>query len=158
MQNTAANNTLIKNVTTAGESEVELYIDLAQHNLQVNGRKVESVSMCVTLDEDEHYVGDLAVNWQEENDSDYKHNTALLMRDISDTNNNTATMGQFYWEHAFDDELHSILQQHGFSKAAAEDVCTSEWGMQDVGRASYDAYDIAEEMLAAHNIKIKTPY
>ena len=158
MQNTAANNTLIKNVTTAGESEVELYIDLAQHNLRVNGRKVESVSMCITLDEDEHYVGDLAVNWQEENDSDYKHNTALLMRDISDTNNNTATMGEFYWEHAFDDTLHSILQQHGFSKAAAEDVGGSEWGMQDVGRASYDAYDIAVEMLAAHNITLKTPY
>ena len=158
MTNTAANNTLIKNVTTAGEGEVELYIDLAQQGLQVNGRTVDSISMCVTLDEDEHYVGDLAVNWQEENDSDYKHNTALLMRDISDTNNNTATMGEFYWEHAFDDTLHSILQQHGFSKAAAEDVCTSEWGMQDVGRASYDAYDIAEEMLAAHNIKIKTPY
>ena len=155
---TTANNTLIKNVTTAGECEVELYIDLAHEGLQVNGCTVDSISMCITLDEDEHYVGDLAVNWQEENDSDYKHNTALLMRDIHDTNNNTATMGEFYWEHAFDDTLHTILQQHGFSKAAAEDVCTSEWGMQDVGRASYDAYDIAEEMLAAHNITLKTPY
>ena len=142
MQNTAANNTLIKNVTTAGECECELYINLQQHNLQVNGRKVDSITMCVTLDEDEHYVGDLAVNWEEEDDS----------------NNNTATMGEFYWEHAFDDELHSILQQHGFSKAAAEEVSGSEWGMQDVGRASYDAYSVAEEMLAAHNIKIKTPY
>jgi hypothetical protein len=161
MQNTAANNTLIKNVTTVDSTDnsVQLHIDLQQHNLQVNGRKVDSVSMCVTLDEDEHYVGDLAVNWEEEDDSDYNDgNSTLLMRNVHDSNTNTATMGQFYWEHAFDDELHSILQQHGFSKAAAEDVCTSEWGMQDVGRASYDAYDIAEEMLAAHNIKIKTPY
>ena len=158
MQNTAANNTLIKNVTTAGESEVELYIDLASEGLQVNGRTVDSISMCVTLDEDEHYVGDLAVNWQEENDSDYKHNTALLMRDIHDSNNNTATMGEFYWEHAFDDELHTILQQHGFSKAAAEDVCTSEWGMQDVGRASYDANLVAEEVLSSVNVAVVEEY
>jgi hypothetical protein len=98
--------------------------------------------------------GDLAVNWEEEDDSNYVHNSSMLMRDIDDSNNNTETMGQFYWEHAFDDTLHTILQQHGFSKAAAEDVCTSEWGMQDVGRASYDAYDIAEQMLAAYNIAI----
>ena len=156
MQNTAANNTLIKNVTTLEEDNaVALYIDLANENLQVNGRTVDSISMHVSVDDDgELYSGDLAVNWQAEDDSDYVDNTTLLMRDIDDTNNNTATMGEFYWEHAFDDTLHTILQQHGFSKAAAEDVGTSEWGMQDVGRASYDAYDIAEEMLAAHNIKV----
>ena len=155
MTNTAANNTLIKTVTTReDDNSVALYIDLTQQGLQVNGRAVESISMHVTVDGGDLYAGDLAVNWAEEDDSNYTHNTALLMRDISDTNNNTATMGEFYWEHAFDDELHSILQQHGFSKAAAEDVSTSEWGMQDVGRASYDAYDIAEEMLAAHNIAV----
>ena len=154
MQNTAANNTLIKNVTTADGNDVALYIDLANENLQVNGRAVESISMHVTVDGGDLYAGDLAVNWQAEDDSDYVDNTTLLMRDIHDTNNNTATMGEFYWEHAFDDTLHSILQQHGFSKAAAEDVGTSEWGMQDVGRASYDAYSVAEEMLAAHNIKV----
>jgi len=155
MQNTAANNTLIKTVTTLeDDNSVALYIDLAQQGYTVNGRTVESISMHVTVDGGDLYAGDLAVNWAEEDDSTYKHNTALLMRDIDDTNNNTATMGQFYWEHEFDDTLHSILQQHGFSKAAAEDVGTSEWGMQDVGRASYDAYDIAEEMLAAHNIAV----
>lgn len=152
MQNTAANNTLIKNVTTfdSEDNSVQLHIDLEQQNLQVNGRTVQSITMYA----DAECSGDLAVNWEEEDDSTYKHNTALLMRDIHDSNNNTETMGQFYWEHAFDDTLHTILQQHGFSKAAAEDVCTSEWGMQDVGRASYDAYDIAEQMLAAHNIAV----
>lgn len=150
-----ANNTLIKNVTTLeDDNTVVLYIDLAQQQLQVNGRAVQSISMHVSVEDGELYSGDLAVNWEEEDDSDYVHNTQLLLRDIDDTNNNTATMGEFYWEHAFNDELHSILQQHGFSKAAAEDVSTSEWGMQDVGRASYDAYDIAEEMLAAHNIAV----
>ena len=152
MQNTAANNTLIKNVTTFenADNSVTLHIDLQQHNLQVNGRTVQSITMYA----DAECSGDLAVNWEEEDDSNYVHNSSMLMRDIGDSNNNTETMGQFYWEHAFDDTLHTILQQHGFSKAAAEDVCTSEWGMQDVGRASYDAYDIAEQMLAAHNIAI----
>jgi hypothetical protein len=78
------------------------------------------------------------------------------MRDTDDTTNNTATMGEFYWEHAFDDTVVQILKQNGFSTAAAEDVCTSEWGMQDVGRASYDANAIAEEMLAAHNVVFET--
>jgi len=152
MQNTAANNTLIKNVTTFenADNSVTLHIDLQQHNLQVNGRTVQSITMYA----DAECSGDLAVNWEEEDDSNYVHNSSMLMRDIDDSNNNTETMGQFYWEHAFDDTLHTILQQHGFSKAAAEDVCTSEWGMQDVGRASYDAYDIAEQMLAAYNIAV----
>ena len=84
--------------------------------------------------------------------SDYKHNTALLMRDISDSNNNTETMGAFYWDGEFTSTLQQLLVEHGFSSAAAADVCTSEWGMQDVGRASYDAFALATEILAAHNI------
>jgi len=64
-------------------------------------------------------------------------------------------MGQFYWESAFDEQLQQLLKQNGFSAAAAEDVCTSEWGMQDVGRASYDAFAVAEEMLAAHNLQLE---
>jgi|SRR6056300_582378 hypothetical protein len=151
MQN--VNNTKVKAVTTleSADNSVVLEINLAQQNLQVNGRKVESI----TLYADADCYGDLAVNWAAEDDSNYVHNTSMLMRDTSDTNNNTETMGQFYWEHCFDDTLHSILQQHGFSTAAAEDVCTSEWGMQDVGRASYDANAIAEEMLTAHNIVLE---
>ena len=158
MQN---NTTLIKAATAAADDGIELYINLAQHGLQVNGRKVNSISMFVSTvaedygDGDTWYCdGDLAVNWEAEDDSSYVHNSSMLMRDTSDSNNNTATMGAFYWDSAFTATLHTLLQQHGFSKAAAEDVCTSEWGMQDVGRASYDAYDIAEQMLAAHNIAV----
>jgi len=148
MQN--VNNTKIKAVTThnAADSSVELYINLAQQNLQVNGRTVQSI----TLYADAECCGDLAVNWAAEEDSSYVHNTNMLMRDTSDTNNNTATMGEFYWENCFTDTLVQLLQQNGFSTDAAEDVCTSEWGMQDVGRASYDSNAIAEEMLAAYNI------
>jgi len=151
MQNVKANNTKIKNVTMLdGDTSVVLEIDLANKNYTVNGRKVQSV----TLYADADCYGDLAVNWEEEDDSNYVHNSSMLMRDIDDSTNNTETMGQFYWEHCFDDTLHTILLDAGFSKSAVEDVYTSEWGMQDVGRASYDAFAIAEEMLVANNLQL----
>lgn len=152
MQN--VNNTKIKAVTTfeSADNSVQLEICLAAKNYVVNGRKVESI----TLYADADCYGDLAVNWEEEDDSNYVHNTSMLMRDTSDSTNNTATMGEFYWEHAFDNTVVQILKQNGFSTEAAEDVCGSEWGMQDVGRASYDANCIAEEMLAAHNVVFET--
>ena len=150
-----ANNTLIKNVATQiSDEEYELYINVADKNYKVNDRLVDSITMYVTVEDGEVSYGDLAVNWQEEDDSNYTHNTQLLMRDVNDSNNNTATMGQFYWEHAFDDTLHSILLENGFSASAVEDVSGSEWGMQDVGRASYDAYFIADEMLQAYDVKV----
>ena len=143
----------IKNVTTLDGNNVELYIDLAANNLIVNNCKVTAIAMTAEVDGDEFYCGDLAVLWAAEDDSDYEDNTTLLMRDTNDTTDNTATMGAFYWEGEFTMQLVLLLEQNGFSAAAAEDICTSEWGMQDVGRASYDANLIAEEMLAAHNIK-----
>ena len=152
-----ANNTLIKNVTsyTEGACECELYIDLADKNLFVNNCKVDSITMCVTLDDGEVYAGDLAVNWQAVDDSNYNDgNSTLIMRNVHDDNTNTQTMGAFYWEHEFTSTLHSILLENGFSAKAVEDVGGSEWGMQDVGRASYDAYFIADEMLEAYNIKV----
>jgi len=149
MQN--VNNTKIKTVTTIENDSVQLDIDLAKHNLLVNGRKVQSITMYTDTD----CIGDLAVNWEEEDDTNYVHNNSMLMRDNSDESNNTETMQQFYWEHAFDDTLVQLLQAAGFSRAACEDVSGSEWGMQDVGRASYDANAIAEEMLAAHNLQLE---
>jgi len=146
-----ANNTKIKTVTNfnADENSVQLDIDLANKNYVVNGRKVQSITMYTDTD----CMGDLAVNWEEEDDSDYVHNSSMIMRDTSDSNNNTETMGQFYWEHCFDTQLAHILSDAGFSAEATADVCGSEWGMQDVGRASYDANCIAEEMLTAHNLQ-----
>ena len=151
MQN--VNNTKIKTVTTFenADNSVQLDIDLADKNYVVNGRKVESV----TLYTDADCYGDLAVNWEEEDDSNYVHNTSMLMRDTSDSNNNTETMGEFYWERAFNTQLQAILLEAGFSTEAVADVSGSEWGMQDVGRASYDANCIAEEMLTAHNLVLQ---
>ena len=151
MQN--VNNTKIKTVTTFenADNSVQLDIDLTAKNYVVNGRKVESV----TLYTDADCYGDLAVNWEEEDDSNYVHNTSMLMRDNSDSNNNTETMGEFYWERAFNTQLQAILLEAGFSTQAVADVSTSEWGMQDVGRASYDANCIAEEMLACYNLVLE---
>ena len=145
--------TTINNVTTLDGKNVELYIDLTANDFVVNNCKVTAIGMTAEVDGDEFYCGDLAVLWSAADDSNYEDNTSLLMRDTEDTTDNTATMGAFYWEGEFTMQLVLLLEQNGFSAAAAEDICTSEWGMQDVGRASYDANLIAEEMLAAHNIK-----
>ena len=149
MHNT--NTTKIKTVTTIENDSVQLHIDLADKNYSVNGHAVESITMYADAD----CYGDLAVNWAyEESDNDgYVESTMLLMRNNNSDDNVTETMGQFYWESAFDEELASILADAGFSREAVADVCTSEWGMQDEGRASYDANCIAEEMLACYNLQ-----
>ena len=48
MHNT--NTTKIKNVTTIGNDSVQLEIDLTKHNLLVNGRKVQSITMYTDTD------------------------------------------------------------------------------------------------------------
>jgi hypothetical protein len=58
-------------------------------------------------------------------------------------------MNMFYWHDAYTGTLQDKLVAAGFSANAAHNVATSEWGMQDVERASYDAYTIADEVRAA---------
>ena len=112
---------------------------------QFAGVKVTDISLYVHKDEDEG-CGDLAVTWS----TDGLENTGggdmgmLLMR--GDNDEVGAVMGEFYWENGFTARLKELLVDMGFSEAAADDVATSEWGMQDEGRASYDAYAIAEEV------------
>ena len=149
MQN--ANNTKIKTVTNLDGNSVQLYIDLEGKNYSVNGHAIESITMYADTD----CIGDLAVNWkyEESDNAGYVDSTMLLMRNNSSDDNVTQTMQQFYWEDAFATELKNILSDAGFSKASVEDVCTSEWGMQDEGRASYDAITLGEEMLACYNLQ-----
>ena len=153
MQN--LNTTKIKNVTNfnADENSVQLYIDLADKNYTVNAHKVESVTMYTDADG----CGDLAVNWEyaETDNAGYVDSTMLLMRNNNATDNVTETMQEFYWENCFADTLVTILTDAGFSTEAVADVFTSEWGMQDEGRASYDANCIAEEMLACYNLVLE---
>ena len=141
-------------LTKTANNEAQLFINLDGKGYSVNNAKVQSITMCVTVEDNgEVYAGDLAVNWEAVDDSNYNDgNSTLLMRNIHDDNANTQTMSAFYWDSAFTQTLQSILKTHGFSEDAVADVCTSEWGMQDVGRASYDAYTVAEEILQNLNI------
>ena len=151
MQN-KLNTTKIATVTNLDGNSVQLHIDCTKlYNYSVNGHAVESV----TLYADTDCIGDLAVNWKyEESDNDgYVDSTMLLMRNTNSNDNVTETMGEFYWEDCFSTQLAHILSDAGFSTEAIEDVCTSEWGMQDEGRASYDANAIAEEMFATYNLQ-----
>ena len=151
MQN--LNNTKIKTVTNLDENSVQLCIDLEGKNYTVNGHSIESITMYA----DEECAGDLAVNWKYElaDESGYVESTMLLMRNTGSEDNVTETMGLFYWDDEFSATLKQILVDNGFSDSAVADVCTSEWGMQDAGRASYDANEIAEEMLAVYNLQLE---
>jgi O-methyltransferase involved in polyketide biosynthesis len=97
-------------------------------------------------DEACYYDGDLAVNYNIDtlqNDETAQTMGTLLVRNIHSEDEVTAVMGQFYWEGAFTQRLNAILVEHGFT---ANTVHTSEWGMQDEGRASYDACELADEI------------
>ena len=148
-----ANNTKIKTVTNfnSADNSVQLEIDVADKNLTVNAHAIDSVTMYADTD----CIGDLAVNWKyaETDNAGYVDSPMLLMRNNNATDNVTETMQEFYWENCFATELETILLAAGFSTEAVADVCTSEWGMQDEGRASYDANAIAEEMFAAYNLQ-----
>ena len=114
---------------------------------------VESVTMHVGLVEEDgyYYDGDLAVNYnidRLQNDETAQTMGTLLLRNLNSNDEVTEVMSEFYWEHSYDVELRDILLEAGFSADAVADVCTSEWGMQDEGRASYDASSIADEVRA----------
>jgi|TARA_R110000744_G_scaffold269360_4_gene382735 hypothetical protein len=138
--------------TTKCDNSVQLEIDLTAKNYSVNGHAVESVTMYV----DTECLGDLAVNWayDDSDNADYVDNTTLLMRNTNSDDNVTETMGKFYWDGEFTETLQQILTDNGFSASAVADVCTSEWGMQDEGRASYDAYTLGEELLNLYNLQL----
>lgn len=128
-------------------------------NEQFNGLLIESISMFVGITNDDDYWGDgdLAVNWDIEglsNNADADTMGSLLMRDMRSEDDVTKVMGMFYWDNAYTERLREILVAHGFSKEAADNVYTSEWGMQDEGRASYDAYSIADEVRKHFNIAV----
>lgn len=114
------------------------------------GVQIRSVTMDIGSPDDEDYFdGDLAVNWDTkglQNDGGGDMGS-LMMRGGGDEVGKV--MGRFYWDHAFDARLHKILQDAGFDPAAAFDVSGSEWGMQDEGRASYDAFEVADAVRAA---------
>jgi hypothetical protein len=58
-----------------------------------------------------------------------------------------------YYGKEFNEHLQNILRCAGFSDAAAADVCGSEQGMQDIGRASYDALTLGREICEAAGVE-----
>lgn len=145
-------------ITKTADNEAQLFINLKGKGYTINNAKIESITQYISVDEinGELYCGDLAVNWEAQDDSNYEDgNSMLLMRNIHDKNYNTETMSAFYWDGEFTETLQSILKENGFSEKSVADVGTSEWGMQDVGRASYDAFELGEEVLQKLNIAYK---
>jgi hypothetical protein len=136
MQNT-------KQYITEDEDGYNLCINV---NEQCGNYTVESIDMFIAKDADEG-SGDLAVSYDIstlQNNETAQTMGMLLLRNIDSDDEVTKAMGHFYWDDAFTARLNEILAECGFANTAH----TSEWGMQDEGRASYDAYDLADEIRA----------
>ena len=147
----------MQNVQFERDAEgINVYIAV---NEQFNGVNIESITLYVsTVNEDGYfYDGDLAVNYSIEglsNDENADTMGTLLLRNMYSEDDVTEAMKLFYWEDAYTERLREILIAHGFSNEAASNVYTSEWGMQDEGRASYDANCIMDEVRKHFNIAV----
>ena len=141
-----------KQYITETEDGYNLCITL--DNEQCGNYTVDSITMFISNvneaedgDEAMYFNGDLAVNYDIstlQNDETAQTMGTLLLRNIDSDDEVTVAMGHFYWDDAFTARLNEILAECGFANTAH----TSEWGMQDEGRASYDAYDLADEIRA----------
>ena len=132
-----------KQYITETDDGYELSISV---NEQCGNYTVESIDFFVAKDEDEG-CGDLAVSYDIstlQNDESAQTMGMLLLRNLHSEDEVTVAMGHFYWDGAFTERLREIITNAGF--ASASDITTSEWGMQDEGRASYDAYGLAGEI------------
>jgi hypothetical protein len=87
---------------------------------------ITGISMYVAEDEDDG-CGDLAVTWT-----------------VEGADNADLVMEEFYWDGGYNLRLQELLAAAGVPVDIAAEVGTSEWGMQDEGRASYDAYALAD--------------
>jgi hypothetical protein len=141
----------IKNFIVTVKDGFELDIPV---NEKFNGLDIASITMFVAAEEDEYGFADsdLAVNYSTEylqDDSSAQTMGTLLLRDCNSDDEVTYAMSMFYWDNAYTGTLKDKLVAAGAGVAVANDVYTSEWGMQGPGRASYDAYALANEVRAA---------
>jgi hypothetical protein len=131
-------------------------------NSKANGVKMQNAKQYITEDEDGYRlcinVNEKCGNYTVESidfyvakDADYGTSDLAVCYDISTLQNDETaqTMGTLLLRNidsddAFTARLNEILAECGFANTAH----TSEWGMQDEGRASYDAYDLADEIRA----------
>ena len=131
-----------KQYITEDEDGYSLCINV---NEQCGNYTVESINFFVAKDAD-YGTSDLAVCYDIstlQNDETAQTMGTLLLRNLHSDDEVTTAMGHFYWDGAFTARLNAILTQHGFTANTAH---TSEWGMQDEGRASYDACELADEI------------
>ena len=140
-------------VTITAEDAEGVTLEIAVNKAYNEQVVVESVTMYVTLQEEDgyYYDSDLAVNYsidKLQNDETAQTMGTMLLRNLNSNDEVTQVMSEFYWERSYNDELAEILLNAGFSASAVAEVRTSEWGMQDEGRASYDANSIADEVRA----------
>lgn len=120
-------------------------IDVSDSGLAVHNAMILALVMQVSMIDNND--GDLGVVWDTdnvENNTDAETMGTLLLRNVDSTDETTKIMSAFYFEKAFDAALKQLLVDLGFDTSIAEDVRGSEWGMQSPGRASYDAYKLAE--------------
>jgi hypothetical protein len=136
----------VKQYITEDEEGYSLCINV---NEKCGNYNVESIDMFIAKDADEG-CGDLAVSYDistlqnDETAQTIKTEThEILVRNLHSDDEVTVAMGHFYWDGAFTARLNEILADAGF---ANNNVSTSEWGMQDEGRASYDAFELADEI------------
>lgn len=118
-------NRILQHVSDAGDGTVDLEIPV---NKTFRGVRIDNITMVIGQ-EDDGSDGDLAVNY------------TVDPKQISGKD----AMKIFYVDRAFDSALAGLLVKAGFSSAAAK-VSGSEGGMQEEGRASYDADGIAAEV------------
>ena len=131
-----------KQYITEDEDGYSLCINV---NEQCGNYTVESINFFVAKDAD-YGTSDLAVCYDIstlQNDETAQTMGTLLLRNLHSDDEVTTAMGHFYWDGAFTQRLNAILTAHGFTANTAH---TSEWGMQDEGRASYDACELADEI------------
>jgi len=115
--------------------DCRLVMDISEENITVNDCKM----LCMELWTDGEEIGDFSVHWEMDVD-DYV---------------NAKTLNDIYWSGEITTKVHNLLQKAGFSKEASEDVWTSEHGMQDFGRASFDAYLLGAEMAKAAGLELE---
>ena len=140
-------------VTITAEDAEGVTLEIAVNKAYNEQVVVESVTMYVTLQEEDGYYcdSDLAVNYsidKLQNDETAQTMGTMLLRNLNSNDEVTQVMSEFYWERSYNSELAEILLNAGFSASAVAEVAGSEWGMQDEGRASYDANSIADEVRA----------
>lgn len=120
---------VLQNISDADDEYVSLEIPV---NMQIaKGVTVNSIDMAIAKDADTG-DSDLAVN--------YTIDPQVISSDDA--------MKMFYVDRAFDNQLASILVKAGFSQTASR-VSGSEGGMQEEGRASFDADQIGDEVRTA---------